>query len=80
MTFADAISARILELLEKNEIKVTKLATNAGINESTIRSLLNKSTNCPNTLTLHYICIGFGIHISEFFQFELFDENNLIDD
>ena len=80
MTFADAISARILELLNKNKMKVTKLATNAGINESTIRNLLNKSTKCPNTLTLHYICIGFGIPISEFFQSELFDENNLIDD
>lgn len=71
MTFANAIATRILELLDKNKMNITKLATNAGINESTIRSFLNKSTKCPNTLTLHYICIGFGISISEFFSSEL---------
>lgn len=80
MTFADAISARILELLSSHKLNTNKLATNAGINESTIRSILNKSTKCPNTSTIHYICIGFGISLSDFFKSDLFYENNLIDD
>lgn len=80
MTFADAVSIRILELLNKNDMNRSKLAVKAGINESTIRSILNKSTKCPNAATIHYICIGFGISISDFFKSELFDENNLTDD
>lgn len=80
MTFAGAVSVRILELLDKNNMNISRLAVKAGINESTIRSILNKSTKCPNTSTIHYICIGFGISISDFFKSELFDEDNLIDD
>lgn len=80
MTFAGAVSVRILELLDKNDMNISRLAVKAGINESTIRSILNKSTKYPNTSTIHYICIGFGISISDFFKSELFDEDNLIDD
>ena len=80
MTFADAISERILELLSSNQLSINRLATKAGINESTIRSILNKSTKCPNAVTIHFICIGFGISLAEFFTSDLFDENNLIDD
>ena len=75
MTFADAISARILDLLEKYKLNVNQLAISAGINESTIRSVLNKSTKCPRASTIRYICIGFKISSSE-----LFNEDNIIDD
>jgi len=80
MTFTDAISARILELLKIKGTNISKLSIKAGINESTIRSILNDSTKCPKVTTIRFICIGFGIPISEFFDSELFNENNLIDE
>ncbi len=80
MTFADAISARILDLLEKYKLNVNQLAISAGINESTIRSVLNKSTKCPRASTIRYICIGFKISMSDFYSSELFNEDNIIDD
>lgn len=79
MTFTEAISIRIKELLKSNNMNINKLAIHAGINESTIRSILNKSTNCPKASTIYYICIGFGISISEFYNSKLFDESNIID-
>lgn len=80
MSFTDAISARIFELLLIKKMNPDQLATNAGINESTIRSILNKSNKYPTMRTIHYICIGFGISLSDFFKSDLFEESNLIDD
>ena len=80
MTFTDAISARILELLEIKNTNVSKLAIKAGINESTIRSVLSNSTKCPKVTTIRFICIGFDMSISEFFNSEIFKEDNLRDE
>lgn len=80
MKFSDAIKKRLTELLEQKKMNVNSLSIKAGINESTIRSILNQSTEFPNILTIRYICIGFGISLQDFFDSELFDESNINDD
>lgn len=80
MKFSEAIRKRIIELLEIKNLNVNSLSIKAGINESTIRSIIDCSTKNPKIQTIRYICIGFGISIQDFFGSKLFDENNINDD
>lgn len=80
MKYSDAIAMRIEELLKEKNLNTNSLAIKSGINESTIRSILNKSTKSPIVDTIRFICIGFGIKVNEFYNSDLFDESNINDD
>ena len=77
-SFTDAMIKRIQELCEEKGMNINQLGTQAGINPSTIRSIIKKRCESPKAETVHYICIGFGITLREFYDSELFD--NIIDD
>ena len=76
MDFSDAIIERILELCQKKNMNVNMLATRAGINPSTIRSILKKRCNSPKADTIYYICIGFDISLKEFYNSPIFENIN----
>ena len=80
MTLSDAIKKRIIELLELNKMNVNQLAISSGLNPATIHSILKTRCKTPNITTLYYICIGFKITLSEFYNSDLFDINNINDD
>ncbi len=80
MKYSNAIKQRIRELLKIYKINISTLARKAGINDSTIRSILNNECNSPKAITIHYICIGFGITEYEFYHSKLFDPDNINDD
>lgn len=65
---------RIDELLMQKNMNVNQLATRAGINPSTIRSVLEKRCKSPKAVTVYYICLGFDISMSEFYNSELFKD------
>ena len=67
MKYSDVIAMRIKELLKQKNLNTNSLAIKSGINESTIRSILNKS---PTVDTIRFICIGFGIKVYEFYNSE----------
>lgn len=68
---------RILDLCKEKNMNINQLGTQAGINPSTIRSIIKKRCVSPKAETVHYICIGFGISLKEFYDSELFE--NVID-
>ena len=68
---------RILELCKEKNMNLNQLGIQAGINPSTIRSIVKKRCESPKAETVHYICIGFGITLKEFYDSELFE--NVID-
>lgn len=77
--FSDAIITRIQELLKEKNMNVNQLSTRAGINSSTIRSILKKRCASPKAETIYYICLGFDITMQEFYDTELFcdiDDND----
>ncbi len=80
MTLSDAIKKRIIELLKFKNMNVNQLAISSGINPATIYSILKNRCKTPNMITLYYICIGFKITLSEFYDSNLFDINNINDD
>ena len=74
MTLLEATRKRINELCEVNNININQLAIASGINPSTIRSIFKVIRKAPSSDTIHYICIGFGISIKEFYNSKLFDD------
>ena len=78
MLLSDAIKLRIIELCTKNNLNVNSLSNMAGLNPSTIRSILKSRCKTPNTQTIYYICLALNIELKDFFNSKLF--SNLEDD
>ena len=77
MRLVDAVSKRITELAERENISVYALAKKSGVPYSTITTMtLSKTTTLS---TIYGICEGLEITIEEFFDSPLFERENLID-
>lgn len=73
MSLSEAIKLRIIELCNINNLNVNSLSNKAGVNPSTIRSILKSRCKTPNTQTIYYICLGLGIELKDFYNSQLFD-------
>ena len=80
MNAKEAVAKRILELCSERNMTVNALANNAGISPSTIYSMLNYKSQNPGIVSIHNICYGFDITLREFFNSDIFDDVELIDD
>jgi len=69
MTYADAIAKRIIELCDKHEITINKLATLSGMKQSTLENIIKGNTQSPGLRTLHRISQGFNMTVSYFLDF-----------
>lgn len=72
MKVRDAISKKILCILDERDITVNKLATICCLTQSTVDSLVNGKSKNPKLLTVVRICDGLGITLKEFFDDPLF--------
>ncbi len=79
MTYADAISKRLLDICKERNISVNKLATLSGITQSTIQDLILGKSKNPKLKTLHKISIGLNITLAELLDFPEMNET-LFDD
>lgn len=77
MNIKNAISQRIVQLCEENNITINKLSTMAGITQSTLNDVVYGKSNNPTIKTIHYVCFGLGIELKDFFDSDLF--NNMSD-
>ena len=68
----DLVKNRILELCEEKHMTINKLATEAGLSPSSLKSILYGKSKNPGVVTLKIICDGFGISITEFFSTDYF--------
>ena len=74
MRLSEAIKLRIIELCSKNNRNVNSLSNRAGLNPSTIRSILKSRCNTPNTQTIYYICLALNMDLKDFFNSKLFSD------
>lgn len=79
MTYADAISKRLLDICKERNISVNKLANLSGITQSTIQDLVLGNSKNPKLKTLHKIAIGLNMTLSELLDFPEMNET-LFDD
>lgn len=74
MDLQEAIRLRILNLCDEHNITINKLATLAGVRQSTINSIVNGHSKKVQVLTILRICLGLNIQLKDFFNDELFKD------
>lgn len=77
MQLNEAVSKRIMQLLEEQKMTKYQLYVKSGVPKSTIGNLVNCTYDSVKLRVIHEICQGFNISITEFFNSHLFVEENL---
>ena len=72
MKICPLVKNRIIELCEEKNMTINKLATEAGLSRSSLKSILYGKSKNPGIVTLKIICDGLGITITDFFDTEEF--------
>ena len=72
MTIKKAISQRILQLCQENNITLNKLSTISGITQSTLNDVVYGKSQNPTVRTIYYVCFGLDIEMKDFFDSDLF--------
>lgn len=80
MTYSDIYALRIRQLCKKHRITINKLATLAGLKQSTIDNILRGKSKNPKVRTLHKIANVFGLTLSEFLDFPELNDYSLDDE
>ena len=80
MTYADAISGRLRDLIRQKGITVNKLATLSGITQSTVENVVSGKTRNPKLKTLHRLACGLDMRVSELLDFPEMDETRFDDE
>lgn len=79
MKFKEAVSKRTIELCEKENITINRLAERSTIAPSTLRDLINCRINNPSSYVIYQICKTLNVPLEDFFNSPLFDFNKIED-
>lgn len=74
MDLQQAVKYRILKLCRERNITINKLAMLAGMNQSTVNSLIDGTSQNPKLLTILRLCLGLDIELKEFFNDDIFKD------
>ena len=77
MKLNEAVSTRLLELLEERKITAYKLYILSGVPKSTIVNILNCNYESVKLRVILELCQGLEINISDFFNSPLFSLENI---
>lgn len=69
MTYSELYAFRIQQLCKTHNITINKLATLAGLKQSTIDNIIRGTSKNPKVRTLHKIASAFGMILSESLDF-----------
>lgn len=72
MNLSNAVKQRIIDIADKNDITIHKLALRSGVPYSTISSFLNGKCSSITLTTLLHICEGSDMELKDFFNDKLF--------
>lgn len=79
MTLAEALAARIDELLEQTRLTQYQLAKRSGLAQTTIADIRKMRNKGTNILNLNALAQGFGMDLPQFFNSPLFYGENITD-
>lgn len=74
MNLQQAVKYKILKLCGERNITINKLAMLAGINQSTVNSLIDGTSKNPKLLTILRLCLGLDMELKDFFDDPLFKD------
>lgn len=78
MQLNEAVSKRLIELLDEYDMTQYQLYKKSGVPKSTINNLVSCTYPSMKLRIIHELCQGFEIDLSEFFSSPLFSESNLV--
>lgn len=79
MTLAEALAARIEELLKEKNMTQYRLALESGATNSMISEIRHCKYNSTALPVVYNIAQGFGMDLPEFFDSPLFRDGNITD-
>ena len=77
MKLNEAVSKRLVELLQTRKMTQYQLYMRSGVPKSTIGNVVNCQYDSVKLRIIHEMCQGMNVSIPEFFTSPLFDEINL---
>ena len=82
MKLQQAISLRISELAQENNLTLNQLAERAGLSASSITRTVHAHNRVSNTstATIHKICVGLNISLLDFWSSPLFENLEIEDE
>lgn len=79
MDLSEAVRIRITNLINENNLNVSKLSTLAGISRSTLSKFLSGKRKIIRLDMIEYICEALNIKLKDFFDDKLFDNIDIAD-
>ncbi|MBQ7045434.1 MAG: helix-turn-helix transcriptional regulator [Clostridia bacterium] len=79
MKLNEAVSLRIKELLEQQNMTQYALFVKSGVPQSTLSTILNCTFDSMKLRIIYEICEGFEIDLKTFFDSPLFERENIFD-
>jgi transcriptional regulator, cro/CI family len=79
MTLAEALAARVDELLEEKNLTQYKLAKLSGLAQTTIADIRKQRNRGTNIQNINAIAQGLEMDLIEFFNSPLFKRENITD-
>lgn len=79
MTIAEALSKRLIALMEERNMTGYRLSMLSGVNQTTIADIKKMRNTAVNVRIIFELCQGLGIDLAEFFSDPVFDNDNIID-
>lgn len=70
MEYSEIYVRRIRQLCKERGFAINKLATRAGVNQSTLDNIVRGLTKDPRVSTLHKVALAFNMTLAEFLDFE----------
>ena len=77
MKLNEAVSQRLQELLKERGMTQYQLSMKSGVPKSTIGNVVNCMYDSVKQRSIHELCQGMNLNISEFFNSPMFEEENL---
>ena len=69
MTYADAITKRLLQICEEKNMTINKLYTLSGVSHTTIQDIITGKTRNITLRTLHRLAVGLNMTVAELLDF-----------
>ena len=79
MTIGDAVSVRLIELMEQKKVTAYRLSMLTGVDQSTIGDIKKRRNIAVNIRTISALCQVLGVGLNAFFDSSLFTLENIED-
>ena len=80
MNYSEIYANRIKSLCRDRGITINKLATMAGLKQSSVDNIIHGASKNPKVRTLHKLAAALGMTLSEFLDFPELNEYSIDDE